>query len=92
MMKRMRVLITGRVQGVFFRAETERMAKSLNLTGRVQNREDGNVEALFEGEETRVDEMLAWCRNGPPRARVDRVEFIEEPYTGSFREFKISYS
>ncbi len=89
MMKRRHVYITGRVQGVFFRAETERTAKSLNLTGWVRNMEDGRVEALFEGEESAVDQMITWCHKGPPAARVDRVDCIEEPYTGSFRGFKI---
>jgi acylphosphatase len=92
MMKRMHVYVTGRVQGVFFRAETERTAKSLNLTGWVRNVEDGGVEAVFEGEDHPINQMIAWCYKGPPASRVDHVEFIEEPYTGSFRTFRISYS
>lgn len=88
-MKRMHVLISGRVQGVFFRAETLRAALSLSLAGWVRNREDGRVEALFEGEGESVDRMLAWCRQGPPRARVDRVDMTEEPWRGDLQGFRI---
>lgn len=91
MMKRMHVFITGRVQGVFFRVETERTAKSLNLTGWVRNVDDGGVEAVFEGEDHRIDQMIAWCYAGPPASRVDHVDFMEEPYTGIFSVFKIIY-
>lgn len=89
-MKRVHIYISGRVQGVFFRAETQRTALSLNLAGWVQNREDGGVEALFEGEDKAVDQMTAWCRSGPPAARVDHLEIIEEPFAGNLRGFKIS--
>ncbi|HPC85086.1 MAG TPA: acylphosphatase [Smithellaceae bacterium] len=88
-MKRVHVLISGRVQGVFFRAETLRTALSLGLAGWVLNREDGCVEALFEGEDESVDRMLAWCRQGPPHARVDRVDWTEEPWRGDLKDFRI---
>ncbi len=91
-MKRVHVYVSGRVQGVFFRAETERTAINLKLTGWVRNMEDGRVEALLEGEDTDVDKMLVWCRTGSPHARVDHVTIIEEPYTGNLHGFKISYS
>ena len=90
-MKRLHVSISGRVQGVFFRAETERTARGLNLTGWVRNREDGCVEALFEGEDADVDNMLIWCHKGPPHARVVHVEAEEQPYSGSFHDFRIVY-
>jgi len=85
----MHVLISGRVQGVFFRAETLRTALSFGLAGWVRNREDGRVEALFEGEDESVDRMLAWCRQGPPHARVDRVDMTEEPWSGDLKGFRI---
>ena len=91
-MKRIHVYVNGRVQGVFFRAETQRTAAALNLTGWVRNMEDGRVEALFEGEDSDVDKMVAWCKTGPPASRVDHVEATEEPYTGNLKGFKISYS
>ena len=90
-MKRLHVYISGRVQGVFFRAETQRAAKGFNLTGWVRNMADGRVEALFEGEDKNVDNMLAWCHIGPPAARVENVLTEEEPYTGEFRNFNIKY-
>jgi len=91
-MKRVHVYISGRVQGVFFRAETQRTATNLNLTGWVRNMDNGCVEALFEGEDKNVDQMLIWCHTGPPYARVDHVTISEESYTGSLRGFHISDS
>ncbi len=91
-MKRAHLFISGRVQGVFFRAETQRTAVALKLDGWVRNLEDGGVEVLIEGEDTRVGKMIAWCRTGPPTARVDRVDVIEEPYKGNLGSFRISYS
>lgn len=90
-MKRVRVLISGRVQGVFFRAYTRETAMALNLTGWVRNLSDGRVEAVFEGEDGKVDAMLEWCKQGPPYAVVRDVEIIEETPTGEFRDFRITY-
>jgi len=90
-MKRFHVYISGRVQGVFFRAETQRAAVGFNLTGWVRNMVDGRVEALFEGEDDNVDKMLAWCHIGPPIARVEEVIVTEETYTGEFRDFIVKY-
>ncbi|MBI4634668.1 MAG: acylphosphatase [Deltaproteobacteria bacterium] len=90
-MKRVHVIISGRVQGVFFRAYTEKTALSLNLKGWVRNLPDGRVEVLCEGKDTDVDTMLAWCREGPPSANVTGVEIGDEPYTGEFTGFSIRY-
>ena len=79
-MLRRRIIVEGRVQGVFFRAECRREAQALGLAGWVRNRADGAVEAVFEGPGAQVGEMAAWMRKGPSTARVDRVEeFEEEP-------------
>ena len=91
-MKRMHVYISGRVQGVFFRAYTQETAQSLNLTGWVRNLADGRVEAVFEGKEENVSAMLEWCRNGPPYAVVRDVDAREEPPTGEYRDFRITRS
>ncbi|MCK7507493.1 MAG: acylphosphatase [Desulfobacterales bacterium] len=91
-MKRVHVYVSGRVQGVFFRSETQRTATKLNLAGWVRNRGDGLVEALLEGEDIDVDKMIVWCHQGPPAARVDHLDVIEEPYTGNLHGFHISYS
>jgi acylphosphatase len=91
MMKRMHVFISGRVQGVFFRAYTRETAMTLNLTGWVRNLYDGSVEAVFEGDDTNVQSMLEWCKKGPPHAVIRHVDASEEPYTGEFRDFRITY-
>ncbi len=90
-MKRVHVFISGRVQGVFFRAETQRAAMGYSLTGWVRNMTDGRVEAVFEGKDEKVDKMLAWCHIGPPAARVENVNATEEPYAGEFRNFSVKY-
>jgi acylphosphatase len=71
---RARVVVSGRVQGVFFRAETRNRARSLGLAGWVRNNADGNVEAVFEGDRDRVESMVEWCRRGPRHAAVEDVE------------------
>lgn len=90
-MKRIHVFISGRVQGVFFRAETQRAAMDFDLTGWVRNVPDGRVEAVFEGNDANVDKMLAWCHHGPPAARVQEVIINEEPYIGEFKDFSVKY-
>ncbi len=90
-MKRIRVYISGVVQGVFFRAATRRAATDLNLTGWVRNMEDGRVEAVFEGDDEQIDKMLSWCKIGPPAARVENIAAAEEHYTGGFHGFSIKH-
>lgn len=68
-----KVLITGKVQGVSYRHSTVRMAHQLKLRGWVQNLQDGCVEAVLQGEPDQIDRMLAWMRSGPPAARVREV-------------------
>jgi acylphosphatase len=76
------VRIRGAVQGVGFRYQTRARAQSLGLTGWVSNLPDGSVEAVFEGDDDRVESMVEWCRNGPLGARVDEVEVSPEQPTG----------
>jgi acylphosphatase len=71
---RVRAVIRGRVQGVFFRAETRDRARSLGLSGWVRNVPDGSVEAVFEGERERIESILDWCRRGPGLAEVEDVD------------------
>ena len=77
-----RVVVHGRVQGVFFRDTCRREAAHHGVTGWVRNEPDGTVGALFEGPRDAVEAMIAWCHDGPPRAHVDRVEVTEEPPGG----------
>ena len=88
MTKRVRVVVSGRVQGVFFRAECERRARELGLGGFVRYLPVGRVEAVFEGPEGAVDAAVAWCRQGPPWAGVEGVEVAGEDPAGE-AEFRI---
>jgi acylphosphatase len=88
---RARVVIEGRVQGVFFRHHTQEMAFELGVKGWVKNRRDGHVEAVFEGDQERVDQILQWCRRGPSGARVTKVHSTWENYTGEFDDFSVTY-
>ena len=90
-MKRVHVYISGYVQGVFFRGATRRVAADLNLTGWVRNTEDGRVEAVVEGDDAAIDKMIAWCKTGPPAAKVEKVTTAEEQYTGGFTDFSIKH-
>jgi acylphosphatase len=84
------VHISGRVQGVSFRAYAAREAVRLELCGWVRNEPDGSVAARLEGPGDAVEEMLAWCRHGPPAARVEHVEVEEVPPTGC-TSFEVDY-
>lgn len=81
--KTVRVRIAGRVQGVWFRGWTAQMAQVLELDGWVRNRRDGTVEALFSGPAEMVDQMLAFCNQGPTHAKVERIDIAaEDDYDG----------
>ncbi len=79
---RRRVVVSGRVQGVFFRASCTDRARAEGVSGWVRNRSDGRVEAAFEGPPEAVERMIAWCGHGPSQARVTGVEVIDETPTG----------
>ncbi|MFO7984797.1 MAG: acylphosphatase [Desulfatiglandaceae bacterium] len=89
---RAHVMISGRVQGVFFRAETRETAQSLDLSGWVRNTPDGRVEAVFEGNSDAVQKMVEWCKEGPPSARVEHVDVDYADYIGEFDSFSVRYS
>jgi len=80
--RRVHVIVSGRVQGVFYRATCIERARALRLGGWVRNLVDGRVEAAFEGPSDDVDAMVAWCREGPPRARVTEMTIQEESALG----------
>ena len=86
---RVHVLIEGRVQGVFFRASTRDEARARGLSGWVRNLADGRVEAVFEGDKAVVENMLAWCRKGPPYAYVDQVDIDWQPCQGDLADFRV---
>lgn len=86
---RIHVFISGQVQGVFFRKNTKREANKRNLDGWVRNLDDGRVEAVFEGEESKLDEMTDWCGEGSRLAEVENVEVNEENTKEDLDGFKI---
>jgi acylphosphatase len=86
---RVHCTVSGRVQGVAFRASARRQARLLGLTGWVCNRTDGTVEILAEGERTALQQLVDWCHQGPPAARVTRVEVHWSVYAGDLAEFDI---
>ena len=86
---RAHVTIDGRVQGVNFRASAREQARSAGVEGWVRNRDDGRVEAVFEGAAAAVKRMISWCYSGPRSARVDQVDVEWEQPTGQERGFKI---
>jgi len=85
------LIISGRVQGVFYRYSTQREATRFGLTGWVKNLRNGDVEAVIEGEEGLVEEMIKWCWQGPPGARIQDIKIERKPSTGDFSDFLIDY-
>ncbi len=90
MRKRVHLFVSGRVQGVFFRAHTKEAADRLGLSGFVRNLRDGRVEIVAEGEERALRELISFVRQGPPLARVTGVEEQWEEPTGEFTGFSIA--
>jgi len=89
---RARIVVTGRVQGVFFRSNTAEKARELGIFGWVKNLEDGGVEAIFEGEKENVEKIIEWVRKGPILANVNKVEIEWEDYESEFENFEIKHS
>ena len=88
-MKRARIYVSGLVQGVFYRANAQKEAQRLKVTGYIKNLSDGRVETVIEGEDLCVNKMIQWCEVGPKYSRVDKVEVISEQYKGEFKDFLI---
>jgi acylphosphatase len=92
MARRARAIVSGRVQGVSYRAATAAQARRLGVAGWVCNRDDGSVELEVEGDDAQVAALLAWCEHGPPAARVARVVVEDRTPTGERGAFEIRYS
>ena len=90
-MIRAHVIFKGRVQGVFFRAHTMERANELGVRGWVRNLGSGDVEALFEGEEDIVKELIEYCKSGQPHAKVRSAEVEYSGHTNEFEDFKITH-
>ncbi len=85
---RARILVSGKVQGVYFRQSTLHEAQILGVNGWVRNLMDGRVEAVFEGEEHSVKTLVNYCRQGPPSAKVNNLEVSYGPFKDEFSTFK----
>ena len=83
------VLIFGHVQGVWFRASTKQKAEQLSLKGWVRNKDDGCVEAVFQGDKNQVIEMINWCCQGPALAKVEKVEVTKKQFVDILKDFSI---
>ncbi len=88
---RIHAFVSGRVQGVFFRATTKEMADKLGLKGWVRNLPDGRVEVVAEGSKEAIRTLIEFLKRGPPLAKVENIEIREEPYKGEFETFEIIY-
>jgi acylphosphatase len=88
---RAHLIVSGRVQGVFFRAETQKAATVFGVCGWVRNKRDGTVEAVVEGEKKDVTSLINWCKTGPPMSRVEKVDVSWQDYEGEFGKFGIRY-
>ena len=86
---RAQILVSGRVQGVFFRMEIRDEATKRNVTGWVRNTSGGRVETIFEGKKEDVEKLIEFCKTGPPRAKVTKIEVQWKEYIGEFEDFKI---
>jgi len=85
-----RIIVSGVVQGVFYRENTRQAARDIGIRGRVRNLPDGTVEILAEGEEEKIRELEKWCYQGSPMSKVDNVQVSEAEFE-DFREFNIAY-
>ena len=91
MHRRLRITVTGWVQGVFFRQNTKRKADELGVRGTVRNLFDGSVEIVAEGEEDAITRLAEWSKVGPPSARVKGIHTTWEEATREFKDFRIVY-
>ena len=89
-MTRADLLISGRVQGVFYRASAQQEAMRLGLAGEIRNLPDGRVEAVVEGPKERIEEFIEWCKRGPPAAEVEHVRVQWSAARGEFRTFMVT--
>jgi len=89
--QRIRVLVSGKVQGVFFRQALKVVAKKNNVSGWVRNLNDRRVEAVLEGDSNAVNLIVEWAHHGPANARVDEIKFNNEEFKNEFTTFEVLY-
>ncbi len=88
---RAHIIVSGRVQGVYFRNRTQKQAAKLNILGWVKNLGDGRVEAIFEGEKGQVEKIINWAQRGPLFAQVKELKVERQDYKGGFSSFEVRY-
>lgn len=88
---RVHIIVSGIVQGVFFRTKTKEAADRLKISGWAKNKKDGTVEIIAEGDKDSVDRLIQWCRQGPRGALVEDLKLTREEYRGEFNSFNIIY-
>ena len=88
---RAHIIVRGKVQGVYFRQNAQRICNEYGVTGWVLNANDGSVEAILEGSKNSVEDAISWFKAGPPNAHVEKIELSYDKYSGEFQDFKISY-
>ncbi|MFB6181356.1 MAG: acylphosphatase [Candidatus Magasanikbacteria bacterium] len=91
MKKHYNITVKGKVQGVFYRKNTQKQARNLGLSGYVKNMANGTVKIEAEGEESRLKKLVEWCKDGPKRAKVDEVEVNEKETLKDYDKFRIKY-
>ena len=91
MNSRVHLVISGRVQGVFYRATTQESGHRLGLRGWVRNMPNGDVEVVAEGERDKLEALIEDCRQGPPFARVENIEIEWSEPTGEFKDFRVRH-
>ncbi|MEK6904187.1 MAG: acylphosphatase [Nanoarchaeota archaeon] len=87
--KRVKIVVSGVVQGVFFRENARLKANELGVFGYIRNLEGGRVEGVFEGDERNVDYLVKYCQKGPKLANVEKIEVTEERYKKEFKDFRV---
>jgi acylphosphatase len=87
-MKSLKIIVSGRVQGVFYRASTKAVADQMGIRGIIKNKKDGSVYIEAEGDESFMDDFIDWCKYGPDDARVDDI-VIEEIEVKNYRNFDV---
>ena len=90
-MKTYKIVISGEVQGINFRFFTKKKADELGIKGYIKNLENGNVEAIFQGDEDSIKKIINWCKKGPSSAKVDSIEINQIKLEKEYKEFKIEF-
>jgi len=88
-MKQVHIFVSGRVQGVFYRANTRKKAKELGIKGWVRNLYDGRVEITAEGKEKDLKKFIEWCKKGPELAFVENIKVEWKDYKGNYKDFSV---